>query len=67
MESPDKRIDLVASLAPGRDFKSAEAELERLKKGNDTSSAYEGDVYYLQGLVFYGKDRLRAPSRLTSF
>jgi transcriptional regulator with GAF, ATPase, and Fis domain len=58
MESPDKRIDLVASLAPGRDFKSAEAELERLKKGNDTSSAYRGDIYYLEGLVLYGKDRL---------
>lgn len=57
MESPDKKIDLVASLAPVRDFKSAEAELKRLKKGNDTSSSYRGDVYYLQGLVLFGKDR----------
>lgn len=57
MESPDKTIDLVASLAPGRDFKSAEAELEKLKKGNDTSSAYRGDVCYLEGLVLYGKER----------
>lgn len=60
MESPDKSIDLVASLAPGRDFKSAEAELEKLKKGNDTSSAYRGDLCYLEGLVLYGKDRYTA-------
>lgn len=59
MESPDKNIDLVASLAPGRDFKSAEAELERLKKGNDTSSVPQGNVYYLEGLILYAKDSYR--------
>jgi tetratricopeptide (TPR) repeat protein len=59
MESPDKNIDLVASLAPGRDFKSAEAELERLKKGNDTSSVHRGEVYYLEGLILYAKDSYR--------
>ncbi len=57
MESPDKRIDLVAYVAPGRDVESAEAELEKLKKGNDSSSAYRGDICYLEALVLYGKGR----------
>ncbi|MCK4224204.1 MAG: sigma 54-interacting transcriptional regulator [candidate division Zixibacteria bacterium] len=57
MESPDKRIDLVLSLAAERDFVSAQVELERLRKGNDTSSAYPGELYYLEGLIFFGQAR----------
>ena len=57
MENPDRRIDIVSSLAAKRDFKSARTELEKLKKGNDTSSAYQGELYYLEGLILYGQDR----------
>ncbi len=57
MENPEKRIDIVSSLAAKRDFKSARAELEKLKKGNDTSSAYQGELLYLDGLILYGQDR----------
>jgi len=57
MENPDRRIDIVSSLAAKRDFKSARAELEKLKKGNDTSSAYQGEFCYLEGLILYGEDR----------
>ncbi|MGB2769699.1 MAG: sigma 54-interacting transcriptional regulator [Candidatus Zixiibacteriota bacterium] len=56
MENPDRRIDIVSSLAAKRDFKSARAELEKLKKGNDTPSAYQGELYYLEGLILYGQD-----------
>jgi len=55
MESPDKKIDLIVSLADKRDFKSAQAELEKLKKGNDTSSAHSGELYYLEGLILHGQ------------
>jgi len=54
MESPEKGIILTESLAVERDFVSAQAELEKLKKGNDTSSAYSGELYYLEGLILYG-------------
>ena len=57
MENPDRRIDIVSSLAAKRDFKSARAELEKLKKGNDTPSAYQGEFCYLEGLILYGQDR----------
>ena len=57
MENPDRRIDIISSLAAKRDFKSARTELEKLKKGNDTSSAYQGELYYLEGLILYGQDR----------
>ena len=57
MDNPDRRIDIVSSLAAKRDFKSARTELEKLKKGNDTSSAYQGELYYLEGLILYGEDR----------
>ncbi len=54
MESPEKGIILTESLAAERDFVSAQVELEKLKKGNDTSSAYSGELYYLEGLILYG-------------
>lgn len=57
MERPDKRIDLVSSLAAKRDFKSAQAELEKLRKGNDTPSAHAGELYYLEGLILSGQAR----------
>ncbi len=57
MENPDKKIDLVLSLAERRDFESAQVELEKLKKGNDASSAHSGEVYYLEGLILYGQVR----------
>ncbi len=57
MESPGKRIVLIESLAVKRDFVSAQAELEKLKKGNDSSSAYSGELYYLEGLILYGQVR----------
>jgi hypothetical protein len=57
MENPDRRIDIIQSLAAKRDFKPARAELEKLKKGNDNPSAYQGELYYLEGLILYGQDR----------
>lgn len=53
MESLDKKIDLVSSLAARRDFTAARAELAKLKKGNDASSAYEGEWCYLESLILY--------------
>jgi len=56
MDSPEERIDLIESFAAERDFQSAQAELERWKKGNDLSSgmnhtvhtsAQAGELYYL--------------------
>ncbi|MCK4404772.1 MAG: hypothetical protein KAW02_06740, partial [candidate division Zixibacteria bacterium] len=57
MENPDKRIDLVSSLAAKRDFESAQAELEKLRKGNDTPLARSGELYYLEGLILSGQAR----------
>ena len=57
MESMEKRIDLVSSLAAKKDLNAARAELGKLEKGNDASSAYSGEVYYLQALIFYQEDR----------
>jgi Nif-specific regulatory protein len=56
MESIDKRVDLVSSLAAKKDLKAARAELGELEKGNDTSSAYQGELYYLQALILYNED-----------
>ncbi|MGB8658058.1 MAG: sigma 54-interacting transcriptional regulator [Candidatus Zixiibacteriota bacterium] len=53
MDSPETRIDLIESLAAARDLTSAQAELEKLRKGNDFSSAYPGELCYLEGLVLY--------------
>jgi transcriptional regulator with GAF, ATPase, and Fis domain len=57
MDSPEKRIDLIETLAAERDFQSAQAELEKLKKGNDSSSAPSGELYYLEGLILHGLAR----------
>jgi len=54
MESPEKRIALIESLAAKRDFRAAQAELKKLKKGKDTS-AYLGELYYLEGIILYGQ------------
>jgi len=54
MESPDKRVKLIESLAAEKDFRSARAELEKLKKENDERSVHRGEVYYLEGLILYG-------------
>ncbi len=56
MESWEKRVDLVSSLAAKKDLKAARAELAELKKGNDTSSAYAGELYYLEALILYHGD-----------
>ena len=40
-------------------MKAAQAELEKLKKGNDTSSAYAGELCYLEGLILYKQDRYK--------
>lgn len=57
MESLNKKVDLVASLAAKKDLKAARAELEKLKKGNDSLSAYTGELYYLEALILYQQDR----------
>ncbi len=57
MDSPEKKIELIESLAAEKDYKSAQAELEKLKKGNDTSSNPIGEVYYLESLIFRGLAR----------
>jgi transcriptional regulator with GAF, ATPase, and Fis domain/Tfp pilus assembly protein PilF len=57
MDSPEERIDLIESFAAEKDFRSAQAELEKLKKGNDSSSAPSGELYYLEGLILYGLAR----------
>jgi len=66
MDIPDKRIDLIESLAAEKDFQAAQAELERLKKGNDPSSGMNhavhtsvdaGELYYLESLILYGLAR----------
>lgn len=66
MDSPEERIELIESLAAGRDFRAAQTELERLKKGNDFSSGMNhaahtsvdaGELYYLEGLILYGLAR----------
>ncbi len=57
MESLNKKVDLVASLAAKKDLKAARAELEKLKKGNDNLSAYRGELYYLEALILYQEDR----------
>lgn len=54
MESPEKRIALIESLAAKRDFRAAQAELKKLKKGKDTS-AYLGELYYLEGITLHGQ------------
>ena len=59
MESLDRKIDLVSSQAARGDFRAAQAELEKLKKGNDTSSAYAGELCYLEGLILYKQDRYK--------
>ena len=57
MDSPEERIDLIESLAAEKDFRSAQAELEKLKKGNDFSSVNRGELYYLEGLILHGLTR----------
>ncbi len=56
MESWDKKVDLVSSLAAKKDLKAARAELAKLKKGNDTSLAYAGEFSYLEALIVYHED-----------
>jgi tetratricopeptide (TPR) repeat protein len=57
MDIPEKRIELIEILAAEKDFKSAQAELEKLKKGNDSSFNQSGEVYYLEGLILHGLAR----------
>ncbi len=57
MESPDRRIDHIRSLVAKKDFEKAKAELEKLKKGKGGLSVYEGEFYYLEGLLSYGLAR----------
>ena len=59
MDIPGKRIELIEFLAAEKDFKSAQAELEKLKKGNDSSFNQSGEVYYLEGLILHGLARYR--------
>jgi transcriptional regulator with GAF, ATPase, and Fis domain len=59
MDIPEKRIELIEFLAAEKDFKSAQAELEKLKKGNDSSFNHGGEVYYLEGLILHGLARYR--------
>ncbi len=57
MDSPEKKIEHIESLAADKDFMSAQAELEKMKKGNDTSSNHAGEVYYLESLILHGLAR----------
>lgn len=59
MDIPEKRIELIEFLAAEKDLKSAQAELEKLKKGNDSSFNQWGEVYYLEGLILHGLARYR--------
>jgi transcriptional regulator with PAS, ATPase and Fis domain/tetratricopeptide (TPR) repeat protein len=59
MDIPEKRIELIEFLAAEKNYKSAQAELEKLKKGNDSSFNPEGEVYYLEGLILFGLARYR--------
>ena len=57
MESPDRRITHIESLVAKRDFEKAKAELEKLKKGKGVLSAYQGELYHLEGLILYSQTR----------
>ncbi|MFH1336750.1 MAG: sigma 54-interacting transcriptional regulator [Candidatus Zixiibacteriota bacterium] len=57
MDIPEKRIELIEFLAAEKDFMSAQAELKKLKKGNDSSFNQWGEVYYLEGLILHGLAR----------
>ena len=57
MDIPEKRIEIIEFLAAEKDFKSAQAELKKLKKGNDSSFNQSGEVYYLEGLILLGLAR----------
>ena len=54
MDRPEKAIELIEFLAAKKDYKSAQAELEKWKKGNDTSSDRRGEVCYLESLILFG-------------